>query len=167
MATKADFTEDEWKALEKGVTGAGLYVSASDPGFMDTFGEASALAKELGAEHSSSDNELVRELAATHGTGFGLTSSKADLENETLAALSSSIAMLTAKDAADADAYRQLVLAVANRVAGAKHGVSDAETAAIGKIKEALGATAEPAAPAAADPAPADPAPADPAAPSA
>ncbi len=156
MATKADFTEDEWKALEKGVTGAGLYVSASDPGFMDTFGEASALAKELGAEHSSSDNELVRELSGTHGTGFGLTSSKADLENETFAALSSSIALLTAKDPADAEAYRQLVLAVANRVAGAKKGVSEAETAAIAKITEALGASA--AAPAAA---------ADPAAPSA
>ena len=26
MATKADFTEEEWKALEKGVTGAGMLV---------------------------------------------------------------------------------------------------------------------------------------------
>ena len=147
MATKADFTEDEWKALEKGVTGAGLYVSASDPGFMDTFGEASALAKGLGAEHTSSDNELVRELSGTHGTGFGLTASKTDLEKETFAALASSVATLTAKDPADAEAYRQLVLAVANRVAGAKHGVSDAETAAIEKIKEALGVTVDPTAP--------------------
>ncbi len=128
MSTKADFTEDEWKALEKGVTGAGLYVSASDPEVHGHLRRGDARSRrELGAEHSSSANELVRELAATHGTGFGLTSSKADLENETLAALSSSIALLTAKDAADADAYRQLVLAVANRVAGAKHGVSDAE----------------------------------------
>jgi hypothetical protein len=149
MAKKADFTEDEWKALEKGVTGAGLYVSASDPGFMDTFGEANALAKELGAEHASSDNELVRELAGTHGTGFGLTASKANLENETLAALSSSIATLTAKSPSDVDPYRQLVLAVATKVAGAKHGVSDAETASLEKIKEAVGASAAPAAPAA------------------
>ncbi len=153
MATKADFTEDEWKALEKGVTGAGLYVSASDPGFMDTFGEASALAKELAAEHTSSQNELVRELAGTHGTGFGLTASKNELETETFAALSSAIATLTAKDPADADAYRELVLAVANKVAAAKKGVSDSETAAIEKIKAALGAPA--AAPAADPPAPA------------
>jgi hypothetical protein len=155
MATKADFTEDEWKALEKGVTGAGLYVSAADPGFMDTFGEANALAKELSAEHTSSDNELVRELAGTHGTGFGLTTSKADLEKHTVEALSSSIATLNAKSPGDVDPYRQLVLAVANKVAGAKHGVSDAETAAIAKITEALGETDAPAVPAA--PPPADP----------
>ena len=153
MATKADFTEDEWKALEKGVTGAGLYVSASDPGFMDTFGEANALAKELAAEHTTSQNELVRELAGTHGTGFGLTASKADLENDTLAALSSAVATLTAKDPADADAYRELVLAVATKVAAAKKGVSDSETAAIEKIKAALGVPA-----AALDAAPAPPA---------
>ena len=30
MATKADFTEDEWKALQRGVTGAGALVSVSD-----------------------------------------------------------------------------------------------------------------------------------------
>jgi hypothetical protein len=144
MATKADFTEDEWKALEKGVTGAGLYVSASDPGFMDTFGEASALAKELSAEHTSSDNALVRELAGTHGTGFGVTSSRDHVESETLAALTSSIATLTTKSPSDVEPYRQLVLAVANRVAGAKHGVSAAETAAVAKITEALGASAAP-----------------------
>ena len=47
MATKADFTEEEWESLHKGLTGAGMMVSASDPGFMDSFGEASALAKHL------------------------------------------------------------------------------------------------------------------------
>ena len=29
MAGKADFTEDEWKELQQGVTGAGLLVSHS------------------------------------------------------------------------------------------------------------------------------------------
>src|SRR5262245_42807923 len=33
MATKADFTEDEWKALQRGVTGAGMLVSVSDTDF--------------------------------------------------------------------------------------------------------------------------------------
>ena len=31
MATKADFTEEEWKMLQKGVTGAGLLVSGGRP----------------------------------------------------------------------------------------------------------------------------------------
>jgi hypothetical protein len=47
MASKADFTEDEWKAMEKGVTGTGLLVSVSDRDFTDTFGEAGALARFL------------------------------------------------------------------------------------------------------------------------
>jgi hypothetical protein len=34
MATKADFTEDEWHALQKGVTGAGMLVSVSDADWM-------------------------------------------------------------------------------------------------------------------------------------
>ena len=30
MATKTDFTEPEWQALEKGITGSALLVSLSD-----------------------------------------------------------------------------------------------------------------------------------------
>ena len=47
MATKADFTEDEWKTMQRGVTGAGTLTSVADADFTDTFGEASALAKYL------------------------------------------------------------------------------------------------------------------------
>ena len=42
MATKADFTEDEWEAMRKGVTGAGMLVSIGDRDFTDTFGEVGA-----------------------------------------------------------------------------------------------------------------------------
>ena len=47
MASKADFTEEEWKTLGKGVIGVGLLVSVSDRDFTDSFGEATALAKYL------------------------------------------------------------------------------------------------------------------------
>ena len=47
MATRSDFTDDEWAAMQNGVTGAGALVSVSDRDFTDTFGEASALAKAL------------------------------------------------------------------------------------------------------------------------
>jgi hypothetical protein len=140
MATKADFTEDEWKTMEKGVTGAGLLVSSSDPGFFDTFSESVALAKELAEEHKTSDNELVRELSHTHGTGFGLTTSPTELESETLDAVRSAVSTIGSKSPDDLAAYRQLVLAVADRVAAAKGGVKPEEAQAIDKIKEALGA---------------------------
>ena len=35
MATKTDFTEQEWESLHRGVVGAGLLVATSDRGFFD------------------------------------------------------------------------------------------------------------------------------------
>jgi tellurite resistance protein len=140
MTTKAEFTEDEWATLHKGVTGAGLLVSVGDRDFTDTFGEANALAKRLREEHEQSPSELVRELAATHGGGFGFTASPQKVEAETLEALRSASSMLATKAPDEAAAYRQLVLDVADSVANAKGGVKAGETAAIEKITEALSA---------------------------
>ena len=138
MATKADFTEDEWETMQKGVTGAGMLVSIGDRDFTDTFGEAGALVKSLDAERDATDSELIRQLASGRGHGFGLTASEQKVEAETLEALRSAIALLSARAPAEVDAYRQLVLAVADAVADAKSGVKPGETAAIEKIKHAL-----------------------------
>ena len=139
MATKADFSEDEWKTLHKGVTGAGMFVSSSDQDFTDSFGEASALAKQLVEERTTGTTQLVREIAQTGGTGFGFFSGRDKVEGETLEALRSSIALLGTKAPEEQEPYRKLVLDVAEKVARAKSGVSDKETAALAKIKEALG----------------------------
>lgn len=138
MATKADFTEEEWKTMQKGVTGAGLLVSVGDRDFSDSFGEAGALAKYLAEERDQNASELIRELAHVHGSGFGFTASQQEVESETVAALGSAVATLAAKAPDEAAAYRQLVLGVAGAVAEAKGGVKPGETAAIGKIEEAL-----------------------------
>jgi len=139
MASKADFTEDEWKDLQQGVTGAGLLVSAAHRDFTDSFGEAKAVAKELG-EHRQSESELVRELSGTHTTGFGLVASPKEVSEGTIGALHASVALLGEKAPDELEAYRTLVLEVANAVAEAKGGVKDEESAAIERIKDALGA---------------------------
>ena len=139
MTTKADFTEDEWKAMQKGVTGAGMLVSISDRDFTDSFGEAGALAKYLGEQRASSESQLIRELANVHGSGFGLTASPQEVEAETLDSLRSATATLAAKAPNEVSAYRQLALGVADHVAKAKGGATPGETAAIDKIREALG----------------------------
>jgi tellurite resistance protein len=139
MAGKADFTEDEWKDLLQGVTGAGLLVSAAHRDFTDTFGEASSVAKEL-APHRESESQLIRELAGTHGTGFGLVASPKEVVEETVNALGAAVAVLGAKAPGELEAYRRFVLDVAAAAAEAKGGVRDEETAAIEKIKGALGA---------------------------
>src|SRR4029077_2517205 len=107
--------------------------------FTESFPEASALAKNLG-QHRASESELVRELAATHGTGFGMIVSPKEVSRGPLAALRSSIATLEEKSPADVEPFRQLVLDVANSVAGARSGVTDTERAALEAIEEALGA---------------------------
>jgi tellurite resistance protein len=138
MATKADFTEDEWKLMQKSVTGAGMLVSVADRDFTDSFGEATALAKFLRQQHETSESAFVRDLAAAHGSGFGLSASQQKVETETLDALRSSVATLSGKAPEDLDGYRQLVLAVATAVAEAKGGVKPAETAVIEALRTAL-----------------------------
>jgi hypothetical protein len=141
MASRSDFTEEEWKAMQKGLTGAGMLVSVSDRDFTDSFGEVGALAKYLGEQREASESQLVRELAEVRGTGFGLTASSQEVETETLDSLRAATATLASKAPDEVDAYRQLALGIADHVAGAKGGLTPSETAAIDKIKDALGAT--------------------------
>jgi hypothetical protein len=135
MATKADFTEQEWESLQKGVIGAGLLVSLSDRSFFDTFKEAGALGKHV---KQSSSSDLVRELAEVHGTGFGLTSSPETVERETLEALRSAKATLESKAPDELDSYRQFVTEIARSVGEAAGGGESAEGAAIEKVESAL-----------------------------
>ena len=67
VATRQDFTDEEWAALQKGLMGSGTLVSVSDRDLTDTFGEASALGKYLAGQQVAATNELVRELAKTRG----------------------------------------------------------------------------------------------------
>ena len=96
MAGKADFTEEEWGTLEKGVTGAGLLVAVSDKGFFDSFGEATTMAKHLAAG-SGSDSPLVRDLAHTRAHGFSMRSSPQELEQQTVEGIRAATAIIGQK----------------------------------------------------------------------
>ena len=140
MAGKADFTEQEWETLHKGVTGAGLLVSVSDRSFFDSFKEAGALGKHLAGARKDSSSQLVRELAETRGTGFGVTSSPAEIESETLDVLRSAVATLESKAPDEVEAYKSFVLDVAQSVAQAAEGGGEAEGAVVEKVRSALSA---------------------------
>ncbi len=138
MSGKSDFTEQEWEQLHKGVTGAGLLVSLSDRSFFDTFKEAGALAKHM-ANGRQSASQLVKELAASGGTGFGLGATPDKVESETLDALRAAVTTLQQKAPDELDAYKQFVLEVAESVGKAAGGGDEAESAALEKIRSALG----------------------------
>jgi hypothetical protein len=139
MTTKTDFSEQEWEALEKGVTGAGFLVAVADRSFFDSFKEAGALARHLAEARQSSSSELVRELAETRGTGFGLTASPQEIETETLAALREARQALETKAPEELDAYRAFALEVAESVGQAAGGGETAESGALEKIRNTLG----------------------------
>jgi len=142
MATKADFNEQEWDAIQKGLTGAGMLVSLADRDFTDSFGEAKALAKYVADHHAHSESALIRDIAAVHGSGFGFGTKPQELETETTEALRTAIAAIAEKAPEDAGAYRELVLGAAEHVAEAKGGgTGDAERAAIDKIAAVFGTT--------------------------
>jgi hypothetical protein len=138
MAGTANLNEQELESLRKGVVGAGLLVSVSDRGFIDTFKETGALAKHVANARQSTDSELVRQVAEVRGGGFGLTSSPEEVEGETLEALRTSVATLEAKAPEEVDAYREFVIEVAESVAGAAEGGDPAESGMLEKIKSAL-----------------------------
>jgi hypothetical protein len=115
MAKKSDFTEQEWESMQKGVTGAGLLVSLSDRGFFDTFKEAGALGKHIAQAKQSNSSELIRELADTRGTGFGMTTSPDKVERETLEALQAAKTTLATKAPDELDSYRQFVVDINGR----------------------------------------------------
>ena len=137
MAQKSDFSEQEWEQLRKGATGAGLLVSVSDRSFFDSFKEAGSLAKHL-AGGRSDESQLVRELSSERASGFGVRTSAAEVESETLEALRGAMSILQAKAPDEVEAYRAFVLELADRVGRAAGGGDAAEAATIEKIRSAL-----------------------------
>lgn len=140
MAGKSDFTEQEWEDLRKGATGAGLLVSVSDRSFFDTFKEASSLAKHVKSARES-DSQLVRELAAEGGTGFGMVASPSEVQEGTFASLEAAVTALQAKAPDELASYRAFVLELAESVGKAAGGGEAAEATTIEKITAALDQT--------------------------
>ena len=139
MATRSDFSDQEWERLRKGATGAGLLVATSDRGFFDTFKEAGALARHLAEARQNSQSEIVRELAEGRDMGFGVTDSPGEVEAETLEALRSSVATLESKAPEEVEPYRRFVLDLAESVASAAGGGDAAEAGVVEKIRSAVG----------------------------
>ncbi|MFL6070835.1 MAG: hypothetical protein ACJ73L_02605 [Actinomycetes bacterium] len=138
MASRDDFSEEEWNTLHRGLTGAGMWVAVSERGFTSTFRETGAMASFLAHQSTEASSQLCRELAGTKGSGWKVSSSPEEIRQGTLAALRAAKALLTSKDAEDLTDYRELVLALANRVSGAAQGGDDVEAGVITEIAAAL-----------------------------
>ena len=164
MATKANFTPDEWKSLLQSPLLVGIAVSAADPsGLIGMLKESMASARALvQAKADPNADELVKSVAGDFETSEGrglaqdglkalLAGSKpADISAKAVDALRALSALLAAKAPADAARLQDLALPRRKRGRGSGAGgrisglrrrdqVSEAEKAGVAQIAVALG----------------------------
>lgn len=53
-----------------------MLIAVSNAGWFDSYKEAGTLAKHLAEVSRTTSSELIREIAGTHGTGFGMRSKR-------------------------------------------------------------------------------------------
>jgi hypothetical protein len=145
MTTSADFTPEEWDIVREGPTSAGMIVSTAQRG--GSFREIFAMAKvytEARQEHGDSEllDQLVSEKPDVDRTK---SHSPEQLKEHGLQRIREAVALVEQKASAEElGSYRLFVTSLAERVARAKSegdtSISEAESAAIAEISEALGA---------------------------
>jgi hypothetical protein len=134
MATKANFTPDEWKSLLQSPLLVGIAVSAADPsGLFGMLKESMASARALvEAKTDPNSDELVKAVASDFETSEGRgqaqdglkalfgASKPGDIAAKTADALRALAALLDAKAPADAAAFKTWLAHIANAVAEAR-----------------------------------------------
>lgn len=126
-------TEDERLTLKTGVFGAVFLVSNAAPGMLGVIRESFAASGAL-ADASG----IVKDALTTGPLPRLPRDSQLEIESVVLPALGRAVRILREKSPADVDAYREVVLTAADRVARAHDGVAPAEAAAIDRIRGAL-----------------------------
>jgi hypothetical protein len=147
MASKADFTTEEWKLILEAPPSAGMIVVTAQHG--GSFRETIAMAKAyVEARQQHGQSELLDEIvAAKPERDHTHYHSPEDLKQSGLQHLRESVLLLEDKATPEeVDEYRRFIVTLSHRVAAAhrEHGqdVSEAEQAAINDITEALNTSA-------------------------
>lgn len=164
MATKQNFTPEEWTKVLESIMLASMAVSAADPsGLLGTVKEALASKSALAASKRDADsNELINAVIADLETKEGRSAIQnackhvagakpADIVHRSLDNLRQVSAILDMKAPHDAVAFKAWLYGISQRVAeAATEGgflglggvrVSDAEKATLADIAKALGTT--------------------------
>jgi hypothetical protein len=129
----ADYTDDELQKMRSGAFGAVFLVSKADPGMFDMIKESFAASKALAKAPGDMQSVFKGMPKLPKGDA-------SQMEGTVLSDLSSSVAVISAKDPEQLNAYRQTVLdACTSAAEAAGGGVNPAETATLSKVMTALG----------------------------
>ncbi len=146
MATKDDFSPEEWEAISDGPVYAGMMtITASKGGtFRETFSMSKAWAE---ARQGQGGGELLDAVAAEKPKLDDKPGSAIELHKAGLQMLQRAVEAIEAKSPDDLDAYRSFVTGLAQRVAEAHEEdgqkVSAGERSVLDEIAEALGSDAQ------------------------
>jgi hypothetical protein len=131
-----EYSDQERQTLRTAAFGAVFLVSQADPGLFDVVKESFA-----GSKAFASAPPELRDLLKSGGIPKVPSGSPGEIESGVLAALQSSTSILQSKGQPELDGFRSAVSAAVDQVAAAAGGgPSEAEMAAITKVKAALGA---------------------------
>jgi len=141
MATKTDFTPDEWQTLRWAVTDTMVYLTMADPGFWDTFKEANAAAHYMAAAKQTSESALVRELAADIKAKRDkeVSGNPTDVSGAVIARVNEAVKIISGKAPEDLEGFKAFIIGVAKATAEAAKGTGPTEAQAISKLEAALG----------------------------
>jgi hypothetical protein len=165
VASKTDFTADEWTKLLESPMIAGLAITAAEPsGLWGLLKESLSSGWALLEARTSGPNELIKALATDFGTSEGRTAARdgvqarlsgskpAEVRDKAVAALRDAAAIVDAKAPAEAGAFKDWLKQIAQKTAEASTEggflgfggvqVSEAEKATLAEIASALGASA-------------------------
>ena len=140
MATKTDFTPDEWQTLRWAVTDTMVYLTMADPGFWDMFKEANAAAHYMAAAKQTSESELVRQLAADLKAKRDkeVSGNPTDVSGEVIERVNEAVKIVSGKAPEDLEGFKAFIIGVAKATAEAAKGTSPTEAQAIAKLEAAL-----------------------------
>jgi hypothetical protein len=141
MATKSDFTPEEWEVIQYAMMDTMAWISIVDPQFFASFKEATAGAKYLANAMQTSPSTLVRDLAhdARSRKDHALQGLGTNIEEPTLERITAAVALISEKAPDDLEPFKEFIAGLADAAAEASDGISDNEAAAIFKVKSALG----------------------------
>ena len=141
MATKSDFTPEQWEQLQWALNDTTVYLSLANPGFWESFKEAGAASKYLAEQRKDSTSTLVRDLAASpkFGTDPNVKRDMADMADAVAARLTGAAQLVTDVAPDEVDAFKAFIIGLAEVAAEASGETDASETAALDRVKVALG----------------------------
>jgi hypothetical protein len=142
LATKEDFSADEWEAISDGPVYAGMMIITASKGgtFRETFSMSKAWAE---ARQRHGESELLDAVVAEKPKLDEKPGSAIELHNTGLQMLQRAVEAIRAKSPDEIDAYRSFVTGLAERVAEAHEEdgekISSGEASVLDEIAAAIG----------------------------